>query len=436
MNTNQNILGKRNRKNSPSPNADKQTKKIKTNLLDGQNDYRNHPTLICNKVLLSFVNEDGNLVVWKNNNQFKNYDDTIPYVIHLPDIKYISCMNETIFCLCSNGEFYKVSLDDIETYGYKINDKLPSSSKLATRLKPLDILPPIKQISSSENVCFLLTCTGELYVLGKNIHGLLGLNKEDTSCSIWMPTKIESLPSKVEIIECSNDGVICKLENGEFYAWGLNQFKKLCIKDNGILYKDIKNIEDLEIHAPEKCFNIPKDVISIKLNYNNSFFLTSDGKLYIGGLEKKYLSNHFRVYPPFKIILCKKPLLIDNLPFIDKLVCSRENIFLLDNKGFVWTLHTFDNIKKNNSSEVYRTCRDYTQHYDLTMKKNENLDNIIDISAYSDDSYFAKTNKNQIYFIGNTRSLLPNDNNINSSSSIPVEIIKKYNKNLWRTNKK
>lgn len=82
----------------------------------------------------------------------------------------------------------------------------------------------IKQIACGREHTALVSADGQLYTMGSNINGKLGLGQSQFDLkAVYLPTLVESLVScTVSSVACGPEHTVATNRQGEVYAWGLN----------------------------------------------------------------------------------------------------------------------------------------------------------------------------------------------------------------------
>jgi len=104
---------------------------------------------------------------------------------------------------------------------------------LPTRIEGLD---NVKSIAAGHNFTLVLLNSGEVYSFGENIHGQLGLgHPESVGYNILTPTEIPGI-GRVRSIGAGRYHAFIILENGDLYAFGLNDVWQLGLGDQKTRY--------------------------------------------------------------------------------------------------------------------------------------------------------------------------------------------------------
>ena len=92
-------------------------------------------------------------------------------------------------------------------------------------IKPVQIVvpEPVKQVAMGDDHMLILTSLGNVYVMGENHDGQLGIRYNTTSeqVTIKKPYKL-TLPEKISSVAASRNTSAAVTENGQVYIWGYN----------------------------------------------------------------------------------------------------------------------------------------------------------------------------------------------------------------------
>ena len=354
------------------------------------NNYCHNSTLLFNKDISLCINENNKIIFFSkhlqredNISNSNNDNNSKLYILPLSDIKSISIMNDVCIALDMSGNIYR-------TYNNKINNNRDARIMRIIHI-PIEGIK-INQISCSNKTCILLSTLGEVYSFGSNSYGLLGLELDSPLIILNIPAKLRGFNDKVKIIECACYSAMCVLINNECYGWGHNYMDKLNLINSRSNVNDIYNV-------PMQCItNIPDNIISIKLNVFNSFFLTEQGKVFRNNYIKsndnisygttKILNSNEKITPPINNI--KQ---IKDIPIINKIICGLMNFSLLDINGEVWFgfISNTYSMMPNGDNSIF-----FDNEHRIT--KNKEISNIVDISTSYDfkNIIVGKTLENKI----------------------------------------
>merc|ERR1712137_386368 len=111
--------------------------------------------------------------------------------------------------------------------------------------KIISSLNHIISISVGDNYCACLDNDGNIFTLGSNYCGKLGIGDKDISHTS-IPQKV-NLPSCTQI-SCGDNFTTCKSENGEVYSFGYNRNGELGLGNNENYYSPqlISSLKDVE----------------------------------------------------------------------------------------------------------------------------------------------------------------------------------------------
>jgi alpha-tubulin suppressor-like RCC1 family protein len=152
-----------------------------------------------------------------------------------------------------------------------------------------NILPPhIKaiDISVGDSTFAIVSPDGKLYIWGYNLHeekGYIGIRGENNQIIIEPVLIPLDEPIKQVSLDLGHIGVVSV--NGNAYLWGDNTYGQI---GNGLKISDPGYVSDVVI--PFK-LNIPGKVKSISCQGNTSSVVTTDGRLYVWGINNGNLIN-------------------------------------------------------------------------------------------------------------------------------------------------
>ena len=122
----------------------------------------------------------------------------------------------------SVAAFGVILLLDVEGYVWKVQE---------SELKKLTELPAIKSISSGNSHSLLLDVNGEVWGLGSNVHGQLGIDSgEIFDEKVYLPTKIQNVPAMQSICAAYNHSLLLDAE-GRVWGSGTNADSRMGLNE-------------------------------------------------------------------------------------------------------------------------------------------------------------------------------------------------------------
>lgn len=255
------------------------------------------------------LTESNKVYVWGSNANLNNSSNAFsPIQLNLPEDTYVKvCGYGNSFCvLGSSGKLYVVGSKRF------INGSTSASSSVTTLL--LDNGDKIKDFTMGQNYVIALSENNELYSMGYNSRGQLGLGHKSNIFTNF--NKID-LPTTEEIVYVGSD--LCtsyfKTSSGKFYVCGNVQFSTLGLTDSttfieldnppsaeaisidgrsyladGVIYATFGNDRiptgntSSEVISLTPCISDKKFVWYASSNWN-VYGITEDGDIYAGGLN-------------------------------------------------------------------------------------------------------------------------------------------------------
>ena len=203
-------------------------------------------------------------------------DDAVYQPSRIPSLKNIisiCCGNEHTVCLDENGDVFTLGSNIFGQLGIRKEVELVRFTNEPQKVS----LPKIKQISCGFDFTICLSEDGGLYSFGNNELGQLGIGK--STHNYTYPQRIKSLKN-IDFVECGYDYTICKSFQNKIYAWGRNKYGKFGIGNTDNHKK------------PYKCKNwINEEIIDIKCGYYHTLVLTSTKKVYFCGHNPSEYDN-------------------------------------------------------------------------------------------------------------------------------------------------
>ena len=194
-----------------------------------------------------------------------SYNDNYYFPQLIPDlhnVEYIVCGNLHSICKTSNNTYYGWGSNYYGQLGY-IEYEIYNKPTLCNNY-PDDII----SIKCGSFYTLLLTLEGNIYSLGDNYFGQLGLNSNDIKMTN-IPTLIANIP-EIKRIECGSDHSVCIDVNNHLWLFGKNRFGNLGLGDDENRYKPIKH-------------PTLSSIMDISSGGSCIFIKTLDGKIYAFG---------------------------------------------------------------------------------------------------------------------------------------------------------
>ena len=177
------------------------------------------------------------------------------------------------------SKLYAFGINNFGKLGIPSNIKEITTPKLLTQLADNDII----DIKIGENCCFILDKNGEIYTAG---YGNPVENNE-TNEKFKVPERYRKdyliQNEKVNFIDMTNQSVLLNTKDGYLWTIGLTPQLFPTMSFSGLPNKE-------QIYQSNK-FKIKSEITSMSSNINNTFFTTSDGKLYFFVSNDRFLSR-------------------------------------------------------------------------------------------------------------------------------------------------
>ncbi len=157
------------------------------------------------------------------------------------------------------------------------------------------IIPKIKQVSLSDSHIIALTESGNVFVWGGNISGILGLSNDANRKNLHIsPTLLASLP-KISFISSACRVSAAVTEDGRLYVWGINQIMGILsnVKKEDKRFKSNTIVSRMSIVPVE--IDIGSKVNYISLGPYFAIASTVDGMVnYMGKPDYKFWWGAYR----------------------------------------------------------------------------------------------------------------------------------------------
>ena len=277
---------------------------------------------------------NGNLMSWGLNDYYQIGNGT--------RIDYLFNKNE------------KQSLDSFSYLYYETNSYIPKMLSNSIHF-PFSGLQ-VKKVECGDGYSLFLLKTGELFSVGRNDKGQLGINLPFEKATIVSGKKCLSNVERVNIVDFNNNQVKIKNvitcsdfsfacdEYNNYYSWGNNDHFQLC-----------RETINLSTPNPEKVetFSSLSIISSMKLGWMHGCILTNDNKIYLWGNPYYDYNNDFQDM--------KKPTEITELPSnnITQIDSGFHHIAFISIKDRKYQLYTFG---ANDFGQLgYETREDYIE---------------------------------------------------------------------------
>ena len=259
------------------------------------------------------VNESGEAYIWitpflmgeDEENPKNKVREGIIKVSNNLKIKEIKFTNEKLFLLTENGDLYLYSLviGKVVHQGHLVKDTdMPDELNISSELIKIQEIKNCKQIATGKDHILMLLNNGDLYAMGDDSFGQLGLDTFSEERLRQMRSygnfaeRREKRPKKVPInnvkkIACGDNHSLILDSNSNVYGMGYNRYLQL---SNDDLYREkyigINKPTLIKINTNEGS-NIK--VIDIGCSSNCSFFLTETT---MQGRKDDIYSKAFEIY--------------------------------------------------------------------------------------------------------------------------------------------
>ena len=192
----------------------------------------------------------------------------------------VTLQKSSVLSQYKSYEVYAWGLNDnhqLGQVGYSKNSQLmlsPTSRNVLIPRQIKDINFKIKQIACGSQHTLLLSEDGDIYALGNNSHGQLGLSVQNYPI-VSQPKKIEFKYGKIGFIACNQTHSVLITENGDAFACGLNNCQQLGIDSSNqyrVIYEEFTQLQGKYLDAscgPDYTVFIgPKDTIICGTEFN------------------------------------------------------------------------------------------------------------------------------------------------------------------------
>ena len=217
--------------------------------------------------------------------------------------------------LSDEGQVYIVGCNELGQLGLE-------KEEIVLIPKQIPNIPQIKAISCGMHSTICIDIDGNLWGFGENIYGQLALGKHNL---IMKPTQIKGLPPIIDV-QCGVRHTLCICEDSNLWVFGSNGYYQL------FLDRPSKNHK--EISPVKTSFS---NIINIAAGNACSFAQNSDGEIITCGLN-----NDGQLGLGIKTTKVKTPALVVNQPpNIVAICCTRTTALLLDEFGSVFCTGTY-----------------------------------------------------------------------------------------------
>jgi len=175
--------------------------------------------------------------------------------------------------------------------------------------------PKVKDVSAGRYFSLILLENGDVWAVGDNTGGNLGIEGKEESNCVLKPGKI-NIDGKVKAISAGHLHSLLLLESGEVFAVGCNYYGQLGIETTGEFYRfPVK----MKMHPDAK-------VKAVSAGEHHSLMLEENGDVWVVGSRGANASDR-DTHTPVKIDMNAKVAAISG--------CSAISLMLLEN-GEVW----------------------------------------------------------------------------------------------------
>lgn len=338
-------------------------------------------------IIRNYLLNNLEIIIQTNGQQTVNM---IEIMIEEPSSKYKPSvieekLNEDISIGSSYTHGFILNKNHIYFIGKNIYGKLGSKSgNLKNLTQSIDLndieYSDIAKVALGEDHSVILTKSGDVYTVGSNKRGQLGLDSPNSS-----KFTLVNIPDKIRDIVCGDSFTVALTENGEMYGWGNNDYKQL-VTDFKYSYEPRKSD-----------FN---NIRQVYCGPSETFILTYDNKLYGVGFNehgKLGIGRHETIYKPVLI-----PLPINASEIVD-IVCNTYRTLILTKSGTVLLAGKI-------LTDFAGMGTPETAHF-----VEQDLSHIRKISGTSGNTVFMITDDNKIYVKGK-KMVVKLVNKINSIS--------------------
>ncbi|CDW77324.1 regulator of chromosome condensation [Stylonychia lemnae] len=157
----------------------------------------------------------------------------------------------------------------------------------------------IVNVNCGKNHIAMISKKGELYMLGQNDYGQLGVDSDEFETQIVQPLQISSLYYKgliIDQVSCGFSHTIAVSKNGKVFSWGYAKFGQL-----GHQNFDNKS-KPTEISFFTSAYQSSKEILQVQCGAHHCGLLDSQGDLYMWGageLGQLGSTNRFNENKPF-----------------------------------------------------------------------------------------------------------------------------------------
>lgn len=210
--------------------------------------------------------------------QFTGIQFSPKIIPELNNIKSVGVGKYHFICSDNDGIVY--------TFGINSQGQLGENSQISFFKTPHRIWNSnfFKQVSCGDEFTMCLSQNGDIYSFGYNFDGQLGRgnihtfgynrkrpeNRKTYKSKDTLPSKIPTLKN-VEYIQCGRNHTFCKIQDGEIYSWGDNEYGQLGIGNSINQLTPVRNSLSRE------------DTIDIKCGSKHTLILTSNGEVHSCG---------------------------------------------------------------------------------------------------------------------------------------------------------
>jgi alpha-tubulin suppressor-like RCC1 family protein len=196
-------------------------------------DFPNIKKIICRAAHTMIITHSNEVYVWGSNTGYElglghSINMNSPQKLDLLNVKKIICGHEHTFAITYSDEIYVWGYNNVGELGSE-----PPTNKDGRFIKsPQKIdLPNVKKISCGEYNTMFITHSNEVYGVGHNNYGELGLGHCGNTS---LPEKLDL--SNIKKIICGSFHTLALTYSNEVYTWGHNRWGRL-----GLGHNDDKN---------------------------------------------------------------------------------------------------------------------------------------------------------------------------------------------------
>lgn len=181
-------------------------------------------------------------------------------------IKEIAVGEEFSIFLTESGEVYSVGNNRSGNLGVGDTEPRYNPEKIETNEK-------ISRIGAGEDCAYAIAESGNIYFWGSNRHGQMG----DAISDVQATPKLFEFDTKIEDVSIGWNHILCMDANGTLYSWGANEYNELGVG---------ASISEVVVHQPTPVFVEfldAKKFVNMSAGATSSMAVSDSGDLYVWG---------------------------------------------------------------------------------------------------------------------------------------------------------